>query len=408
MSGRERLTVVGIGADGWTGLGEPAREALAGAETIVGSARQLALLPDLAAELRPWPSPIDPLLDELLASSGNGAGTCVLASGDPMLHGIGATLARRLPPASLEIHPHPSALALACARLGWAEAEVELVSTVGRPAEVLARELQPGRRVVAYCSGEDGAARLAAVACRHGFGPSRFVVLEQLGGPGERLTEGSAEEWGERRVDGLHAVAIECRAAAGAPLLPRVPGLPDEAYESDGQLTKRPLRALALAALGPAPGQLLWDVGAGSGSIAIEWLRAEVTGRAVAIEAREDRAERIAANASRLGVPRLELRRGRAPEALEELEAPDAVFLGGGLTEPGLLERCWRSLRPDGRMVAHAVTLEGEGELLAAHGAHGGELVRVEISHAEPLGSFTSWAPRRPVTQWAARKEEGS
>ncbi len=398
-----RLTVVGIGADGWAGLGEPAREALASAELIVGSERQLALLPPLDAELRPWPSPLDPLVEELVA--GADRPTCVLASGDPMLHGIGATLARRLPAASLTVHPHPSALAFACARLGWPEAEVELVSAVGRPAEVLARELQPGRRVVAYSSGKEGAAALAAVAREHGFGPSRFVVLERLGGPEERLIESTAEEWGGRHADGLHAVAIECRAAPGAALLPRVPGLPDEAYESDGQLTKRPLRALALAALAPAPGQLLWDVGAGSGSIATEWLRAEPTAAAVAIEARAERAERAAANARRLGVPRLEVRCGRAPEALDGLEAPDAVFLGGGLTEPGLLERCWEALCPGGRLVAHAVTLEGERELLRAREAHGGELLRVELSDAEPLGSFTGWVPRRPVTHWAARRE---
>jgi len=397
-----RLTVVGIGADGWAGLGEPAREALSAAELIVGSARQLALLPASGAELRTWPSPLDPMVEELVA--GTGRATCVLASGDPMLHGIGATLARRLAAGSLAIHPHPSALAFACARLGWPEAEVELVSAVGRPADVLARDLQPGRRVVTYSTGEDGPAALAAVACRHGFGPSRFVVLEQLGGSDERVLESTAEEWGERRADPLHAVAIECRAAQGAPLLPRVPGLPDEAYESDGQLTKRPLRALALAALAPAPGQLLWDVGAGSGSIATEWLRAESSARAVAIEARDDRAERAAANARRLGVPQLQVRCGRAPEALAELEEPDAVFLGGGVTEPGLIERCWEALRGGGRIVADAVTLEGEQALIAARAAHGGDLVRIEVAHAEPLGSFSGWRPRRPVVQWSARK----
>lgn len=399
-----RLAVVGIGADGWAGLGEPAREAISAAELIVGSERQLALLPATEAELRSWPSPLDPLLEELVA--GTGRPTCVLASGDPMLHGIGATLARRLPAGSLTVHPHPSALAFACARLGWPEAEVDLVSAIGRPADVLARDLQPGRRVVAYSTGEEGAAALAAVACRQGFGPSRFVVLEQLGGPDERVLESTAGEWGERRADPLHAVAIECRAAPGAPLLPRVPGLPDEAYESDGQLTKRVPRALALAALAPAPGQLLWDVGAGSGSIATEWLRAEPSGRAVAIEAREDRTERAAANARRLGVPQLQVRRGRAPEALAGLEAPDAIFLGGGVTEPGLLERCWEALRGGGRIVAAAVTLEGEQALIAARAAHGGDLVRIELSHAEPLGSFSGWRPRRPVVQWSARKEE--
>jgi precorrin-6B C5,15-methyltransferase / cobalt-precorrin-6B C5,C15-methyltransferase len=399
-----RLTVVGIGAEGWSGLGKRAREALAAADLIVGSSRQLDLLPALPAELRAWPSPLEPLLEELVA--GNGRATCVLASGDPMLHGIGASLARRLPADSLTVHPHASALAYACARLGWPEAEVELVSAVGRRADVLARELQPGRRVVVYSSGEDGAAALAAVACRLGLGPSRFVVLERLGGPRERILESTAESWGEQRADPLHAVAIECRPAPGTAILPRIPGLPDEAYESDGQLTKRPMRALALAALAPCPGQLLWDVGAGSGSIAVEWLRAEASARAVAIEARPERAERIATNAERLGVPRLEVRQGRAPEALAGLEAPDAVFLGGGVSEPGLIDRCWEALSAGGRAVAHAVTLEGEQVLLGARAAHGGELTRIELAHAEALGSFSGWHPRRPVVQWSARKGE--
>ncbi|HEX6665838.1 MAG TPA: precorrin-6y C5,15-methyltransferase (decarboxylating) subunit CbiE [Solirubrobacterales bacterium] len=404
MSAPATLTVVGIGADGWTGLGEPAREALAAAELIVGSARQLELLPPGEAELRPWPSPLEPLLEELAA--GVERPTCVLASGDPMLHGVGASLARRAPDAALTVHPHPSALAYTCARLGWPAAEVELVSAVGRPADVLARDLQPGRRIVAYASGEDGAASLAAVARAHGYGPSRFVVLEQLGGPGEQVHESTAEQWGTRPADPLHAVAIECRPEPGAPLLQRTPGLPDDAFENDGQLTKQPVRALALAALAPSPRQLLWDVGAGSGSIGIEWLRAEPSAEAVAIEPRPERAQRAAANATRLGVPRLRVVEGSAPDALADLDSPDAVFVGGGVTEPGLLERCWEVLRPGGRLVADAVTLEGEAALIAAQSAHGGELTRLEIATAEPLGSFSGWSPRRPIVQWAARKED--
>ncbi|HVQ58277.1 MAG TPA: precorrin-6y C5,15-methyltransferase (decarboxylating) subunit CbiE [Solirubrobacterales bacterium] len=404
MSAPATLTVVGIGADGWAGLGEPARAALAAAELIVGSARQLELLPPGEAELRPWPSPLEPLLEQLAA--GVERPTCVLASGDPMLHGVGASLARRAPGATMTVHPHPSALAYACARLGWPAAEVELVSAVGRPADVLARDLQPGRRIVAYASGEDGAASLAAVACAHGYGPSRFVVLEQLGGPGEQIHESTAEEWGTGQADPLHAVAIECRPQPGAPLHPRTPGLPDDAFETDGQLTKRPVRALALAALAPSPRQLLWDVGAGSGSIGIEWLRAEPSAEAVAIEPRPERAQRAAANATRLGVPRLRVVEGSAPEALADLDPPDAVFVGGGVAEPGLLDRCWEALRPGGRLVADAVTLEGEAALIAAQAAHGGELTRLEIASAEPLGSFTGWVPRRPIVQWAARKED--
>ena len=374
-------------------------------EEVVGSARQLAMLPATGARMRPWPSPIDPLVDELAA--GTSVKTCVLASGDPMLHGIGATLARRLGPGRVEVHPHVSAFALACARLGWPAAEVSLVSAVGRPPDVVARALGPGRRVVVYASGRDGAASVARVVCSRGFGPSRFVVLEQLGGPAERVVDASADAWRDRPADPLHAVAIECRAAAGVPPLPLVPGLPDSAYENDGQLTKRHVRALTLAALAPLPGQLLWDVGAGSGSIGIEWLRAETTARAIAIEARADRAERVVANAGRLGVPELEVVIGRAPDALAGLPEPDAIFLGGGLTAAGLIERCWRALRAGGRLVANAATLEGERAALDARAAYGGELVRIEIGHAEPVGSFTGWRARLPIVHWSAAKERG-
>ena len=398
-----RIVVVGIGADGWAGLGEAARAALLVADEIVGSARQLALLPvEVAATARAWPSPMEPLLDEV--AGGTRGSTCVLASGDPMLHGIGATLARRLDPQRLEVHPHPSAFAFACARLGWPAAEVELISTVARAPQSVARVLAPGRRMIVYATGEGGAATVAGVLCARGFGPSRMVVLEQLGGPAEAIIDSTAEDWGEQAADPLHTIAIECRAAPGTRLLASTPGLPDDAYAGDGQLTKRHVRAITLAALAPMPDQLLWDVGAASGSIAIEWLRAEPMARAIAIEARPDRAEQVIANALRLGVPELEVCAGRAPGALDGLASPDAVFIGGGLTTPGLVDACWQALAGGGRIVANAVTLEGEQALAGARAAHGGQLVRIEIAHAEPLGAFTCWCAQRPVVQWTAVK----
>lgn len=395
------IVVVGIGSDGWAGLSEPGREAIRAAELVVGSERQLASIPETGAERRRWPSPLAPMLDDLEAI--NGRDVCVLASGDPMLHGIGATLARRLGPGGVAVVPHPSAFALACSRLGWPEAETELVSTVARPVEVLAPALQPGRRVVVYVGGPRGAAEVARVAVERGYGPSRLVVLEELGGERERIVESTPADWGEQReAAALNCVALECRAEPGAPLWPRTPGLPDEAFESDGQLTKREVRASTLAALAPVPGQLLWDVGAGSGSIAIEWMRVEPTCRAIAVEARPDRVERIRRNARRLGVPGLELVEGQAPAALAGLEAPDAIFLGGGLTEPQLLDRCLKALHSGGRIVANAVTFEGERLLQLAHGEHGGRLVRLEIAEAEPLGGLSGWRPRRPLVQWSA------
>lgn len=393
------ITVVGIGADGWGGLGEPARAAIRAADTIIGSTRQLGLLPPATGQnTRAWPSPIDPLVEELVAGSVAGA-VCVLASGDPMLHGIGATLARRLGP--LTVLPQPSAFALACARLGWPAADVVLVSAVAGPPEIVVPDLAAGRRIVAYVAGTGGAAGLARVLCDGGFGSSRFVVCEQLGGPHERIHESTADAWGERPADALHAVAIEC---AGAPAHGRTPGLPDAAYASDGQLTKWAVRAVTLAALRPAPGELLWDVGAGSGSVAIEWLRAEAQARAIAIEARADRAQRIRANALRLGVPHLAVHDGAAPEALAGLDAPDAAFVGGGLSAPGLLAACFEALKPGGRIVANAVTLEGERAVQDARAIHGGSLLRLALSHAEPIGGFEAWRGQLPVVQWSARK----
>lgn len=404
MGQAPRIAVVGIGADGWAGLGEKAHAAILGADEIVGSKRQLALLlAGTAGAKRELPSPLEALLEELEASEDERR-VCILASGDPMLHGIGATLARRLGPERLEVHPHPSAFALACARLGWPAAEVELVSTVARAPETIVRRLAPGVRLVVYATGQDGAAIVARVLCARGYGPSRFVVMAQLAGGDEKIVEATASAWGARWADTLHAIAIECRAARGTPLLQRSPGLPDEAYGGDGQLTKRHVRAMTLAALQPAPGQLLWDVGAASGSIAIEWLRAEPSARAIGVEERPERARQARSNAKALGVPELDVRTGRAPAALAGLPSPDAIFVGGGITTPDLVRTCWEALSPGGRMVANAVTLEGERAVLEARETLGGELVRIEISHAQPLGSYTGWRPQRPVVQWSATK----
>lgn len=401
------VAVVGIGADGWPGLAPAARAAVGEARVLVGSARQLALVPAGAAagDRRPWPSPMTPLLDALPALADAG-GLCVLASGDPMLHGIGATLARRLGPARLRVHPHVSAFALACARLGWTAAETDLVSAVARPDEVVLARLQPGRRIVVYLTGTDGPARIAALLRDRGHGASVLTVAERLGAPGERLAVTTAAGHDGTPADPLHLVAIEVRADPGTPLLPRTPGLPDDAFDHDGQLTKREIRALTVSALQPTPDGLLWDVGAGSGSVAIEWLRAEPTARAVALEPRPDRAARIHANAAALGVPdRLEVRAGRAPEDLADLPAPDAVFVGGGVSVPGVLDACHDALRPGGRLVANAVTIEAEQALHAAHARHGGRLLRVQLAHADAIGGFTAWRPRLPVTQWATTTE---
>jgi precorrin-6B C5,15-methyltransferase / cobalt-precorrin-6B C5,C15-methyltransferase len=396
------LTVVGVGADGWDGLGEPARQAIRSAERLVGSARQLALLPGDVPRGTPWPSPIGPLVDELVADADGDV--CVLASGDPMLHGIGATLARRVDAARLTVIPHPSALSLACARLGWPVAGTELVNTLSRPVEAVLAFAQPGRRLVVFVAGADGSARVASTLAGAGYGASRVAVLEQLGSSAERVTRGTAADLVDVRADPLQAVAIECVRDPGAPLLARTPGLPDDAYDHDGQLTKRHVRAITVAALAPTPGALLWDIGAGSGSISIEWLRAEATASAIAIERDAARARRAERNALVLGVGPLTMIRGRAPEALADLPGPDAVFIGGGVTAPGMIDACWQRLRPGGRLVANAVTLESEQVVTAARTEYGGALTRIEVAHAEPIGSFTGWRAQMPVVQWSVEK----
>ncbi|MBF8169599.1 precorrin-6y C5,15-methyltransferase (decarboxylating) subunit CbiE [Streptomyces olivaceus] len=400
------VLVVGIGADGWKGLPDAARRALLDAEVVLGGPRQLDLLPpECAAERVPWPSPLRPAVPGLLAAHADRR-IAVLASGDPMFHGIGRTLTEVLGPGAVHVLPHPSSVSHACARLGWPVEDVQVVTLVGRPTARLAAALHDGRRLLVLSADAGTPGEIAALLRDRGFGPSRMRVLEQLGGVKERTGEaGTADGWPERPApDPLNIVAVECRRAPGALRLGAVPGLPDEAFEHDGQLTKRHVRAATLGALAPAPGELLWDVGGGSGSIAAEWMRTHPSCRAVTVERDPVRAERIVRNADRLGVPGLRVVTGAAPGALTGLPRPDAVFVGGGLTAPGLLQACWDALPVGGRLVANTVTLESEALLADARRRHGGELVRLAVAHAVPVGGFTGWRQAMPVTQWAVEK----
>ncbi|MER7778580.1 precorrin-6y C5,15-methyltransferase (decarboxylating) subunit CbiE [Streptomyces sp. NPDC096191] len=399
--------VVGIGADGWEGLADTARGTLLDADVVIGGARQLDLLPpECAGERVAWPSPLRPAVPGLLAAHA-GRRIAVLASGDPMFYGIGRALAEELGPGAVRVLPHPSSVSHACARLGWPLEDVEVVTLVGRPAARLAATLHDGRRLLVLSADATTPDEVAALLRDRGFGPSRMRVLEQLGGARERTTiPATAEDWPPPYPPGdpLNIVAVECRRDPDALRLGAVPGLPDAAYEHDGQLTKRHIRAATLGALAPAPGELLWDVGGGSGSIAVEWMRAHPACRAITVERDPARAERITRNAERLGVPGLQVVTGAAPEALAGLPRPDAVFVGGGLTAPGLLAACWDALPDGGRMVANTVTLESEALLADAHRRHGGELVRLAVAHAVPVGGFTGWRQAMPVTQWAVEK----
>jgi precorrin-6Y C5,15-methyltransferase (decarboxylating) len=409
----QRLVVVGIGADGWPGLAGPGREALSAAEVVFGSERQLSLLPaELPAERVRWPAPLLPGLADTLRSHA-GRRRVALASGDPTFHGIATSIARLLPEEELEVLPHPSSVALACAELGWPQQDLEVLSLLARPVALLHPSVQPGRRVLVLADGAHSPAEVAALLRARGFGRSRLVALSRLGAKDEQRVDGTADAWPEvgwpagSTADPLTVLAVECRADPDAVVLPRIPGLPDAAYQHDGQLTKRHVRAVTLSALAPAPGELLWDVGGGAGSIGIEWMRSHPACRAVTIERDPGRSARISANATALGVPDLRVVTGRAPDALDGLPAPDAVFIGGGLTgvSPGgteLIERCWAALRPGGRLVANAATLESEQLLASAFARYGGELTRIEIARATPIGRFTGWRPAMPVTQWAA------
>lgn len=389
------LTVVGIGEDGFKGLGRNARHALLRATRIIGGQRQLDLLPVcIRGERQVWPSPFS--LEPVLARRGEPV--CVLASGDPMFYGVGASLARQVPAAELLIVPAPSSVSLAAARLGWPLQEVVTLSVVARPLAALNVHLASGVRLLVLSNDGRSPAAIASLLAESGFGPSRLSVFEHLGGADERRIDGLAADWQQASVADLNLVAIDCVASCETPRLSRLAGLPDSAFKHDGQLTKRDVRAMTLARLAPMPGELLWDVGAGSGSIGIEWMRAHPSCRALAIEADEGRQSLIEHNRDALGVPGLQLVRGKAPEALRGLEAPDAIFIGGGVTRDGVLETCWQQLRPGGRLVANAVTLQSEMTLMNWRAQHGGELTRVHVAQAQPLGEFDTWRQALPIT----------
>ena len=397
------LSIVGIGEDGIDGLSAVARALISDAEIVFGGKRHLALAaPLIRGAMRPWPSPFEGAIPEVLAQRGRRV--CVLASGDPYLYGIGAVLARHVTPNETVCVPAPSCFSLAAARLGWALADCALITLHGRELDRVRPHLQPGACLLALTSDGDGPAALAQVLTMTGFGPSRLTVLEALGGPRERIRSTVAADFDLGTVDPLNTVAIEVAAAAGARIIARASGLADDLFEHDGQITKREIRAVTLSALAPRRGGLLWDVGAGAGSVAIEWMLADTSMRAIAIEAEPERAARIARNAAGFGVPDLEIVRGAAPSALADLPPPDAIFIGGGAGDPGVLDAAIAALAAGGRLVVNAVSLSTEALMLARHASLGGELVRIAITRADRVAGDRSdvriWRPAMPVTQW--------
>ena len=393
------LTLIGIGEDGRDGLSPAAVRLLAQARFIIGGARHLALIGKVEAETLAWPTPFEKGIEQILARRGEP--TCVLASGDPFLYGVGSVLAAHVPAEEMISLPAPSSLNLAAARLGWALQDCEIVSLHGRSFERIIPHLRPRAKLLVISWNGTTPEKLAALLRARYLGSSKLTVLEALGGPREKISTSSAENYEARAVDSLNLVGIEIEASANAAYIPLTPGLPDEWFETDGQITKRDIRALTLAALAPWPGALLWDIGAGSGSIGIEWMLAHPRNRAIAVEAREDRAQRIARNAAALGVPDLTIVVGKAPEILSTLPSPDAIFIGGGGSST--IDAAFKLLST-GMFVVNAVTLETQSFVAECHARHGGRLLMVDIAEATPLGGFHAWQKPRPIVQWIIKK----
>ncbi len=398
------LSVIGIGEDGLDGLGAEAKRLIGHAEVVFGGGRHLALASAaITGEARPWPSPFDAAMREVVALRGRNV--CVLASGDPFCNGVGTTLARHVPIAEMRTIPAPSAFSLAASRLGWALPDIETISLHGKAIELIRPLLHPGTRILALTSDADGPTAVAKLLTALGFGPSWLTILEALGGPNERLSSSRADAVTSEDINPLNVLAVDVVAEPFARLTTLAPGLDETLFEHDGQITKRDIRALTLSALAPRRGELLWDIGAGSGSVAIEWMLRHPSMKAIAIEGIAERAERIGRNAKALGVPGLEVVNGTAPAALAGLPVPDAIFVGGGGSEPGVMDAAIQALKPGGRLVANAVTLEMEAVLLARYAALGGELTRLAVSRAGPVGTMQGWRPAMPVTQWTWQKK---
>jgi precorrin-6B C5,15-methyltransferase / cobalt-precorrin-6B C5,C15-methyltransferase len=393
------LSIVGIGEDGVGGLSAAARRLIGSAEIVFGGRRHLSLAASLIrGAARSWPSPFDGVADEVMHCRGRTV--CVLASGDPFQYGVGAVLAQKIDAREMIVLPTPSAFTLAAARLGWSLPQTVLLSLHGRTLDLVRPHLQPRAHILALTSDGDGPETVARLLAQSGFGASRLTVLEALGGPCERLRTTTAAAFDLGAVDALNTLAIEVEAAPGARVIARSSGLADDLFEHDGQITKREVRAVTLSSLAPRRGELLWDIGAGSGSVAIEWLLADPLMRAIAVEKRGDRAARIRRNAGAFGVPALEIVEVAAPAALAGLAVPDAIFIGGGASEPGVIDTAIAALRLGGRLVVNAVTLETEALLIARHAAFGGQLIRIAVSRADAIGDKTGWRATMPVTQW--------
>ncbi len=402
MSHAPWLAVVGLGEDGPSGLSPAAARLVSQASLLVGGARHLRLIGPTGGEQMAWPSPLQDAFPAILAHRGRPV--CVLASGDPFFFGVGSLLAEIVASAEMVCHPQPSAFSLAASRLGWPLQDCTLLSLHGRALDRAIPALQPGARILALSWDGETPRRLARLLVEKGLGASVVTVCEAMGGGRERIRRTQADAFDLDEIDPLNTIAVAVAKGEPRRVPPRSFGLPEDWFENDGQITKSEMRALTLSALAPRPRETLWDVGAGSGSVAIEWLLADPTMKAAAIEQRAERCARIRRNATALGVSHLDVREGQAPAALAGLAAPDAVFLGGGLTAPGVFDACWAALRGGGRLVLNAVTIEGQAEAVRLYGRLGGSLVQAQFAHVDAVGRFHGFRPAMPALQWKVVK----
>lgn len=395
------LDIIGIGEDGVDGLTPAALERLKAAEIIIGGDRHHTLAPNPAAIRVKWPSPFDAMIDEM--KSHRGRALVVLVTGDPLWYSVGARITRAIPAREIRFHPQISSFQWAACRMGWSMADLETVTIHGRADSQILPHLAPKIRMLVLTQNSESPGAVAQLLCDRGFGESRMTVLAALGGSREQRFDGVASTW-SHIVPDFHLLAIECYAGEGARWYPRTGGLPDDAFISDSQITKQDIRAVTIAKLAPYPDAMLWDIGAGCGSVSIEWMRAARGALSIAIEPKAARAGMIRQNAAALGAEKISVIEADAPAGLEGLATPDAVFIGGGLGTDGVFDEAWAALRPGGRLVANVVTLESEAILTGLHQKFGGDLVRLSVQKSEPVGPYRGWRTAMPVTQWCVIK----
>ena len=398
------MTVIGITESGLAGLSTEALSYLKGAQLLVGGERHLEKISDNTAKCFGWGEGLDAAYDKIAEHAGEHI--VVLASGDPLHYGIGAQLVERFGVEVIHFIPSPGAFSLAASRMGWSLPDVTCLTVHGRPLELVNLHLYPKAKLLLLSWDGTTPNLLAKLLTSKGFGDSRISVLEHMDGDDEARVNGRAHNWSYEQTANLNTIAVECSAGTGAQFWSRAPGLPEAAYEHDGKITKREVRAATLAALAPLPGETLWDVGAGSGAVGIGWMRMDTHNRSLAFENNETKCGVIERNAKNLGVPMLKIFPGNFLAMVNKIDqSPDAIFIGGGVSDKNILNACWGSLKKNGRMVANGVTVEAHRSLMNFHAEYGGDLVRISVARSGKVGSMTGLRPMMDLLQLKAIKQ---